>query len=148
MGFLDQRQKANFEAMVSPEPNSGCWLWTGYVNGWGYGKFNVRGRIEFAHRVAYREAKGEILDGYLVLHSCDLPSCVNPDHLRIGTDVDNADDKARRRRAPTKLSDQEVLAIRSARGRYRDIATKFNISPAWVCRIKAGSARIYAKETA
>lgn len=146
MAFLDDRQKANFFGMVSPEPNTGCWLWSGYVNGDGYGKFNVRGRIESAHRVSYREHRGEIPPGYLALHKCDQPCCVNPDHLRIGTDAENADDKARRRRVPTKLTDQQVLAIRKETGPYRGIASKFDISPAWVCRIKSGSARIYAKE--
>ena len=145
MAILNDRQRANFEAMVSPEPNTGCWLWAGYVNPDGYGHFNLGGKIERSHRVAYLEAKGNIPSGYLVLHRCDQPSCVNPDHLRIGTDVENADDKARRRRVPTKLSDQDVLAVRDASGRYRDIAEKFNISAAWVSRIKSGSARTYAR---
>ena len=145
MAFLSDRQKANFHSMVSPEPNSGCWLWTGYANSDGYGKFNLSGRIEAAHRVAYREYRGEIPAGYRVLHNCDQPCCVNPDHLRLGSDADNADDKARRRRVPTKLTDREVVEVRLSRGRYRDIAEKFNISAAWVCRIKSGSARVYAR---
>lgn len=148
MAILNDRQRANFEAMVATEPNTGCWLWTGYVNQDGYGHFNIGGRIEKAHRVAYSDAKGEIPSGYLVLHKCDQPSCVNPDHLRIGTDVENGDDKARRRRVPTKLSDSDVLTILSAPGRYRDIAEKFNISAAWVCRIKSGTARPYARKSA
>lgn len=148
MAFLDARQKANFEAMALPEPNSGCWLWTGYVNAWGYGHFNVRGAIEKAHRVSYREFRGEIPDGYLILHSCDQPSCVNPDHLRIGTDVENASDKAKRRRVPTKLTDSQVIAVREAGGRYRDIADQFGISAAWVCRIKGGQVRAEARRQA
>lgn len=146
MAILTDRQRANFHAMVSPEPNSGCWLWTGYANSDGYGKFNLNGRIEAAHRVSFREHVGEIQPGYLVLHNCDQPSCVNPSHLRLGTDSENADDRARRRRAPTKLTDAQVVAVRLASGRYRDIADTFNISPAWVSRIKTGTARIYAKE--
>lgn len=146
MAFLNDRQRANFEAMISPEPNSGCWFWTGYTNSDGYGKFNISGRIDGAHRVAFREYKAEIPSGYLVLHGCDQPSCVNPGHLKIGTDVENAEDKARRRRTPTKISDEQVFLIRRARGRYKDIAAQFKISPSWVCLIKSGAARIHAKE--
>ncbi|PRA53867.1 hypothetical protein CQ062_13705 [Ochrobactrum sp. MYb68] len=145
MAYLNDRQLANFNDMVSPEPNSGCWLWTGYINSDGYGHFNVRGSIEKAHRVSFRAFRGEIPSGYLVLHSCDQPCCVNPQHLRIGTDVENAADKARRRRAPTKLSDDQVNEIRSADGRYCDIADAYGVSAAWVCRIKGGQARSEAR---
>lgn len=147
MAVLTPRQRANFESMSSPEPNTGCWIWTGYVNQWGYGHFNLLGKIEKAHRVSYQDAFGRIPDGYLVLHKCDQPACVNPDHLRVGTDSENGADKAKRQRAPTKLSDSDVRAVHSAPGKYRDIAEQFNISPAWVCRIKVGGARIHARKS-
>ena len=141
MAFLTDRQRVNFEAMISPEPNSGCWLWTGFANSDGYGKFNVNGKIESAHRVAYREYRGPIQSGFCVLHSCDIACCVNPDHLRIGTDAENAADKVKRKRVPRKISDEQVVQIRVASGRYRDIAEKYNISAALVSRIKSGEAR-------
>lgn len=145
MAYLNDRQRVNFEAMISPEPNSGCWLWLGYTNRDGYGKFNVGGKIDGAHRVSYREYRGQIPPGYLVLHSCDVASCVNPDHLRLGSDVENAADKAKRRRVHQKISDQQVAEVRAATGRYRDIGEKYKISASLVCRIKSGDARTYAR---
>jgi hypothetical protein len=147
MAFLNPRQRANFESLYIPEPTSGCFIWTGYVNSWGYGQFNVKGRIWKAHRAAYEDAKGPIPEGLLVLHRCDNPACVNPDHLRLGTDVDNAREKATRKRVPTKISEDQVRSIRAATGRYREIADKYKISAAWVCRIKAGQGRPYVKGT-
>lgn len=145
MAGLNERQMANFLSLYMPEPNSGCFLWIGYVNSWGYGRFNVNGTIKSAHRVAFEEVNGEIPTGMLVLHSCDTPSCVNPDHLRLGTDSENGADKAKRRRAPTKLNDDQVRLIRAEPGRYRDIAEKFDISAATVCLLKARQRRIHVR---
>jgi hypothetical protein len=76
-----------------PEPNSGCWLWTGSVNNWGYGRGRARGlRERGAHRISFRAHRGPISPGLLVLHRCDTPSCVNPDHLFLGTTSDNSKD--------------------------------------------------------
>lgn len=80
-----------------PEPNSGCWLWLGSTDKLGYGKVSVQGHF-LAHRLAYAETHGDIPEGLLVLHKCDVPSCVNPDHLYIGDDQDNMNDMAARGR--------------------------------------------------
>jgi hypothetical protein len=94
-----------FLAYVMPEPNSGCWLWLGAVSTSGYGHITVNGRQVRAHRLSYELFKGQIkeLDGVdargtCVLHSCDMPLCVNPDHLRLGTHADNMLDKRKRGR--------------------------------------------------
>ena len=68
-------------AKVSPEPNSGCWIWTGFVNAGGYGKFGLGGRAQFAHRVSYELFKCDIPDGLDLDHLCRVRCCVNPDHL-------------------------------------------------------------------
>ena len=69
----------------APEPNTGCWLWLGPVDERGYGKINAQGYY-LAHRLAYAETNGPIPEGLLVLHKCDVPSCINPDHLYVGDD--------------------------------------------------------------
>ncbi len=71
----------------------GCWLWRGYKNRQGYGVVWVKGRQWRAHRLMWHAYVGTIPQGHDVLHHCDNPSCVRPDHLFIGTDRDNAADR-------------------------------------------------------
>lgn len=78
--------------MTEPEPNTGCWLWTGSVCARGYGRLAYgNGSPVLVHRIAYECAKGPT-GGRHVLHRCDTPSCVNPDHLFVGTQGDNMRD--------------------------------------------------------
>lgn len=75
-----------------PEPNSGCWLWLGSTIPTGYGVIGVDGKNWRAHRAAWRAYRGEV--GSLhVLHRCDNPGCINPDHLFLGTHTDNMRDR-------------------------------------------------------
>lgn len=69
----------------------GCWLWTGAKNNQGYGVVNTgkRGKTELAHRVAYRLAVAPLTPGKKILHRCDIPLCVRPDHLWEGTQSEN-----------------------------------------------------------
>ncbi len=68
---------------VSPEPNTGCWLWTGGAMAPGYGVIQVAGRARLAHRIIWQELRGPIPDGMVLDHVCRTRPCVNPDHLRI-----------------------------------------------------------------
>lgn len=81
-----------------PEPTSGCLLWTAAVNANGYGVINVDGSARLAHRVALQCAGVEVPEDALVLHHCDVPCCINPRHLRVGTHADNAQDMVVRHR--------------------------------------------------
>lgn len=81
-----------FFEKVSPEPNSGCHLWTAHCNREGYGTFKLEGKKARAHRVAWEIANGPIPDGLHVCHTCDVPECVNPSHLWVGTNTDNMRD--------------------------------------------------------
>lgn len=70
----------------------GCWLFTASLNRLGYGQFGISGKVHKAHRVAWRIFQGEIPAGMSVLHKCDVRNCVNPDHLFLGTQLDNMRD--------------------------------------------------------
>lgn len=65
-----------------PEPNTGCWLWTGASNLEGYGQQQAGGKVRLAHRLSYEQFVEPIPDGLVIDHKCCVPSCVNPDHLQ------------------------------------------------------------------
>ncbi len=76
-------------AKVSPEPNSGCWLWTGSLSG-GYGAFHNKRGTRRAHRLLFLLTGGEIPAGFDLDHLCRVRSCVNPQHLEAVTRTTNA----------------------------------------------------------
>lgn len=83
------------------EKTESCWLWRGAVDTAGYGDCWFRGRTTGAHRVSWQIFRGEIPDGLFVLHKCDNPICVNPDHLFLGTHSDNMQDASAKGRLKT-----------------------------------------------
>ena len=90
---LTQIEIDRLEASYLPEPNSGCWLWVGYIAVNGYGRFNVtrdgiRKRFP-AHRVLYEYKRAPIPSGLQLDHLCRVHSCVNPDHLEPVTPGEN-----------------------------------------------------------
>lgn len=143
--------RAYIEERCIPEPNTGCWIWLLSLGSHGYGQAGMPGlRVTTAHRVSYTAFKGEIPAGMLVQHSCDNKWCVNPDHLSLGTDKTNSDDKHRKGRAnlesrkfpphPTrKLTVEQAAAIRRTTEPARITARRFGIDAAVVQRIRAGT---------
>jgi hypothetical protein len=126
-----------------PEPNSGCLIWLGAVSD-GYGMIRIGGRVERVHRVAYRDTKGPIPAGMCVLHHCDNPPCCNPEHLFLGTKLDNAIDRDKKHRCDrsgvrngrVKLKIEQVLMIRNEPGLHRNIARKYGVTPDLIGKIK------------
>jgi hypothetical protein len=100
----------------------GCWLWLAKVNYAGRGRFYLNGKYEYAPRVSWMLTHGELPGRWeLVLHRCDNPRCVRPDHLFLGTDKTNSDDMMSkgRRRGPyghwhphSKLTEAKVIEMR------------------------------------
>lgn len=83
---------------VSVNDATGCWEWSRLRNGSGYGMLTIGGRTQYAHRLAFILAGNEIPAGHYVMHRCDNPACINPDHLTTGTQSDNMRDCYRKGR--------------------------------------------------
>lgn len=124
---------AMLEAHSIPEPNSGCWLWLRSTNTSGYGAFRIGGGKKIlAHRAAWIAANGEIPEGICILHRCDTPLCVNPNHLFAGTNTDNVADRVMKGRTScgqrhprAKLTEGDVIRIFAL---HKDGATNQSIA--------------------
>jgi len=118
-----------------------CWLWISHTNKKGYGQIRVNGKIVKAHRFSYQQFIGPIPEGLHVLHKCDIPNCVNPKHLWIGTNFDNQQDSARKGRSSNcKLTPDDVREIRKRHPNEKgiDLAKEFNVSGSLIGMIASG----------
>lgn len=138
--------RARFLEHTIPEPNSGCLLWIGGTFADGYGCF-VFGKLGFknwrANRASLWLLKGKFDRTLCVLHRCDNKHCVNPDHLFLGTHTDNSNDKVAKKRHlfgerhhKAKLSNEEIIKIRSDSRTNRKIALQYKMDPTTIGAIK------------
>lgn len=121
----------------------GCWIWADHLASNGYGSFRVGLKTIGAHRVAWVLYKGVIPDGLFVLHKCDVKSCVNPDHLFLGTQADNIKDMINKNRHPhglshgnTKLTTDQVKYIRASSLSLLTLARKLGVSKKTILQVK------------
>lgn len=141
------------------EPNSGCLLWTG-ATAKGYGSISYyragRSHTVQAHRLSWEVNRGPIPDGLCVCHKCDVPTCINPGHLFLGTEGENSRDmsakgrhdgfKRRGAKHPlAKLSDEQAALVRCSTEKGVVLAARFAVSPSTISLIRSGRIRAHAE---
>lgn len=120
-----------------------CHIHTGFVNRDGYGTETRDGKSYLAHRLTWIDKHGYIPDKLCVLHKCDVPSCRNIDHLFLGTNKDNVDDKVAKRRhargetnGRSKLTWNDVHEIRSSKDTYKNLCARYGVGSAAIASIR------------
>ena len=142
--------------------DAGCWGWNRSRNREGYGFLWVDGVTRRVHRLAYETWVGPIPEGLLVRHKCDNPPCMNPEHLELGNDLDNAADRESRGRGNhnganrpyrmgghPKLTDSQIIELRQRYtgepGQQTRFAAEYGISQQAISRIVRGETWTHIK---
>jgi hypothetical protein len=151
----DAIERFHSKYIVNEETN--CWEWNGTFQSTGYGFFWYRNRNVYAHRYSYETFVNKISKNNVIMHLCDNPKCVNFNHLKLGTQLENIQDCVRKNRKAigskqtnSKLKDDQVLDIKIAlqnpyRGIQRDLANNYNVTQALISRINKGLAWSHIK---
>jgi hypothetical protein len=143
-----------FMELVMPIPESGCWIWMGPIKDkargdMAYGIFRAyfkKPQIR-AHRFSYEFFNGKIINNLHVCHKCDIPLCVNPKHLFLGTHQDNIADRDRKGRQAiprgnnngmTKLFESERIEVQKSLESTRLLAAKYGVSKSCIKSARRG----------
>jgi len=143
--------KPRFEEKYVINETSGCWIWTGAKLPSGYGQIKIPGARKqvYAHRLAWMLHRGEVPQKMRVLHKCDNPTCVNPEHLFLGSSRDNMQDMKRKgrhlygeRNVEAKLKTEQVERIKTllagSEFTQLELAKMYSVSPMTISRIARG----------
>ena len=148
-GFKTRRPKRTIAERLEyysiPEPNTGCLLWIGANDGRGYGHMTINKKTVKAYRVQWELVNGVIPKGVEVCHKCDTPACINPDHLFLGTHLQNMRDATSKgrmqhgRNGHAKLTGEKVISILGDKRPVKIISNKYGISTGHIYAIKRGA---------
>jgi hypothetical protein len=142
----ERSPRGTIEAYSMPVTECGCWIWLGATNSQGYGSVHIKGKQVKAHRLSWTAFKGTIPQNSLVLHKCDTPACVNPDHLFLGNAVDNSLDMLNKGRGNKAKGDSNGFAkmtpyaVRMARAyafTAAELAARFGVSESTIERVRS-----------
>jgi hypothetical protein len=126
-----------------------CWIWKSLTRFYGYGHTTIRNRSIAAHRAAWIAWKSDIPEGLFVLHKCDNPACINPEHLFLGNQLDNMHDMIKKNRenyakgensATSLLNNEQIKEIRRLKGvesSYK-ICERFGVAASTIRSIWSG----------
>lgn len=145
--------EGRFHDRVFPVTETGCWIWVGALNDRGYGTMKFYRKVLKAHRISWYIHRGPIPkatleaghQGTVVMHKCDVPCCVNPRHLRLGTQTENTADRTKKGRSAmgeghgvSKLKQDAVREILRSPLSSVVLADQFGVSVSTICRIRSG----------
>lgn len=143
-----EKDIARFHQGYIAVPETGCWLWHKCIGSGKYGHMSIGKKVLKAHRISYVIHKGNIPEGYDVMHKCDTPMCVNPDHLEAVTTQENVLDCIRKgrgnkaageRNTKAKLTRDQVLEIMKLDWPTKILAERYGVSMSSIRRVKRGS---------
>lgn len=126
--------------------DNNCWIWQGSKHRQGYGNLNYKRIPSLAHRVSWMVHKGDIPEGVKVCHKCDITSCVNPDHLFLGTQKENVSDAIQKGKYSNRLIGkrrnklnheqvQEIKKLHCDGINRKDLEIKFSVSKTCIAKI-------------